>query len=107
MISNLLRKSVVPTYRTVAMLWVYGIIAAIILYGATVGYFLASGEWASPFTANGSDPTVLTITSQIVASQNALGAIAIDEAQTKETIVFSHAQIHELLKLRKNYDQTS
>ena len=107
MISNLLRKSVVPTYRTVAMLWVYGVIAAILLYGATVGYFLASGEWVTPFTVSGSDSQVLTITSQLVASQNALGAITIDEAQTREVISFSREQISSLMKLRDSYNRTA
>jgi hypothetical protein len=96
MLLNMLRKPVVPVYRVIALLFVYLAIFGIIGYGAIVGFYLQSSAWIAPFTVNSSDTQVLTIMSQIVASQSALGTLALDAKQTNESLIFSKQELHAL-----------
>lgn len=106
MFVNLLRKPVVPTYRWIALACVYIGMAAILIYGGIVGFYLQNSDWIAPFTVNSSDTQVLTIMSQIVASQTALGTLALDAKQTNESLIFSQRQLRELRRLDQEFSRT-
>lgn len=106
MISNLFRRSIVPLYRLIALISLYTILLAIVGYGCLVGFYFNSSQWIAPFTVNSSDSAVLTIMSQIVASQGALASLNLDAKQTAENTRFSRKQLRDLQTLDKKFGRT-
>lgn len=106
MISNFLRRSVVPVYRTISLVTLYTVLFGIIGYGAMVACYLGTTTWVAPFSVTSSDTSVLAIMNQVTVSQNTLETTNLDIRATEENLQFSRNQLGQLLKLQRGFDQT-
>jgi hypothetical protein len=90
---------VLPLYRTFSLVTLYGILLAILAYGFTFVFYIASGAWAAPFVVNSSDDKVLELINQITVSQSTINTLQLDYDKTKAVQTASLAQRRDLAKL--------
>ena len=101
-----LRKAVLPLYRTFALLSCYTILLAILGYGAAFVFYIASSGWVAPFIVSSTDDKVLTLTAQLTSSRQALAALKLNEAQSREILTTALSQVTELTALDQRLDAT-
>jgi urease accessory protein UreF len=75
-----LYKSYVSMYRVVAMVALYGMLLGIGAYASTMAFYALNSNWVAPITISPSNEKILSMTQQVVSSQQALDTLAL---QTK------------------------
>jgi hypothetical protein len=105
-IASTLRKAIVPIYRTVSMITLYGILFCIIGYVGMLVFFVMGNNWAVPFIVTSSDVKVLQLTSQVTSGQQTLNALKLDYDKTAETIQVSLKLRNEVNNLYNQFATT-
>ncbi|MGC2448439.1 MAG: hypothetical protein WA477_12410 [Candidatus Sulfotelmatobacter sp.] len=106
MLVPLLRKAVLPLYRTFSLFSCYTILLAILGYGAAFVFYIASSGWVSPFIVNSTDDKVLTLTAQLTGSRQALAALQLNQAQSQDMLTTALSQVDQLSSLDRRLDAT-
>jgi len=72
---KLFYKSYVNVYRVTAMMALYGMFAAITGYAALMGFYSVNKSWVAPLLISPSNDKILSLTAQMVASQQTLDSL--------------------------------
>lgn len=72
-----LYRSYVNVYRVVAMIVLYGMLAGIAAYATTMAFYACNTSWVAPVTISPSDTKILSLTSQVVATQQQLDSLSL------------------------------
>ena len=105
-IVSLLRKGVLPLYRTFSLVTLYGILLAILGYGLSFAFYIACGAWAVPFIVNNSDDKVLALLNDLTVSQSTINGLQLDYDRTQVVLASSTTQRAELVKLDRQLNST-
>jgi hypothetical protein len=74
---SLMLKTWLTLYRVLAAFMLYGMLIALTSYGFNMGFYLINSHWVAPTLISPSNDKILTLTSQLVASQQALDTLAV------------------------------
>lgn len=77
-------KSYVNVYRLTAMMALYGMFAAIAGYAALMGFYSVNKSWVAPLLISPSNDKILSLTAQMVASQQTLDSLNLSTKSLRE-----------------------
>jgi len=81
---KLFYKSYVNVYRVTAMMALYGMFAAITGYAALMGFYSVNKSWVAPLLISPSNDKILSLTAQMVASQQTLDSLNLSTKSLRE-----------------------
>lgn len=81
---KLFYKSYVNVYRVTAMMALYGMFAAIAGYAALMGFYSVNKSWVAPVLISPSNDKILSLTAQMVASQQTLDSLNLSTKSLRE-----------------------
>ena len=81
---RLFYKSYVNVYRVTAMMALYGMFAAITGYAALMGFYSVNKSWVAPLLISPSNDKILSLTAQMVASQQTLDSLNLSTKSLRE-----------------------
>jgi hypothetical protein len=81
---KLFYNSYVNVYRLTAMLALYGMFAAITGYAALMGFYSVNKSWVAPLLISPSNDKILSLTAQMVASQQTLDSLNLSTKSLRE-----------------------
>jgi hypothetical protein len=81
---KLFYKSYVNVYRVTAMMALYGMFAAIAGYAALMGFYSVNKSWVAPALISPSNDKILSLTAQMVASQQTLDSLNLSTKSLRE-----------------------
>jgi len=79
-------------YRTVALVALYGILAGVVIYVGTLGFYTLNSSWIAPTSVAPTDVNSLGLSDRLVASQNGLAALQMDLQRETLTVADYDAQ---------------
>lgn len=103
--SKWLHRMMVPVYRTFGVLTLYSFL--IFVLGATMlfGFYALNNSWCAPVVLTASEDHILSLTSQIVSSTEALGTLTLSLDQSRTELVILSEQRQHLLDLRARLER--
>jgi hypothetical protein len=81
---KLFYKSYVNVYRVTAMMALYGMFVAIAGYAALMGFYSLNKSWVAPLLISPSNDKILSLTAQMVASQQTLDSLNLSTKSLQE-----------------------
>lgn len=84
MITNLFRKSFITAYRIAAVIALYGLLIGIGAYAAVMAFYSTNRSWIAPVLISPSNDKVLSLTAQMVASQQSLNGLMLSTKSLRE-----------------------
>jgi hypothetical protein len=81
---KLFYQSYVNVYRVTAMMALYGMFAAITGYAALMGFYSVNKSWVAPLLISPSNDKILSLTAQMVASQQTLDSLNLSTKSLRE-----------------------
>jgi hypothetical protein len=81
---QLFYKSYVNLYRVTAVVVLYGMFAAIAAYAALMGFYSLNQSWVAPILISPSNDKILSLTAQMVASQQSLDSLNLSTKSLRE-----------------------
>ena len=76
----------VPTYRTAAVLTLYGILALVASYGFVQIFFALNASWVAPFIVAPTNDKILDITAKLVTSQQTMTTLVLDRDRLRDSL---------------------
>lgn len=73
-----LHRLVVPVYRGVAVLTLYGVLLLVVSWGFVMIFYAANSSWSAPIIISPTNDKILAMTARIVASQQVLASLTVD-----------------------------
>src|SRR5579863_6612194 len=112
-----LYKSYLTSYRVMAALVLYGMLTALGSYGFIMGFYVINTSWVAPVLISPSNDKILTMTAQLVASQQAMDSFIMqnknlvlnrtEQTQRRSTLQALDVKVSEVLKRTKQVDLTT
>jgi hypothetical protein len=84
LITNLFRKSFIAAYRIAAVITLYGLLIGIGAYAAVLTFYSTNRSWIAPVLISPSNDRVLSLTAQVVASQQSLSGLMLSTKNLRE-----------------------
>jgi hypothetical protein len=81
---QLFYKSYVNLYRVTAVVVLYGMFAAIAAYALLMGFYSVNKSWVAPVLISPSNDKILSLTAQMVASQQTLDSLNLSTKSLRE-----------------------
>lgn len=91
--ATLKEKLVIFSYKTVALLLLYGVLFGILGYAAMGVFFVTNDQWVAPTILAPGDVRILSLTGQLVASQAALDTVKLDRDKTIQSLAEMRKQV--------------
>lgn len=101
---TLLYKSYVGLYRVAAMLVLYGMLLGIGAYAFVMGFYAVSTSWVVPLLISPSNDKILTMTAQLVSSQQAMDNLTLTNKGLEAGRIEMIARRTALLSLAQRLD---
>jgi hypothetical protein len=83
----LLGKFVITVYRAFGLIALYSVLAGVLAYISTMGFYSVSNTWGAPVVMTQSDKDSLELLSKIVTSKQSLETLSVDCERLKASIV--------------------
>lgn len=94
-----LHTSVVPLYRTAAIITLYSALVLVLSYAILLGFYAVNTSWVAPIIVSPSNDTILQMTSQLVSSKQMLNALVLDRDRLRGSLDDMKKQRNELHNL--------
>ena len=100
-----INHSVLTLYRVFAIVSLYAVLAAVLMFGLGSAFYAGSKTWVAPVILSQSDKDTLDLTSKTLATQNTVDNLTLDMGKLANTVAEAQSHKAKLAHLLPSIDE--